>query len=127
VRASDAMRGCRAASAAAAVLSLAAATAHAETITLRWRYAAPERVAGFRVHTGPAAGQYTKTVDVGRPTPDAAGVFSARIDVADAEPTHIAVSAYDASGAESPPSSDWARAASAGAPSRPGRPQVVEP
>ncbi len=127
MRASDAMRDCRAGLAAAAVLSLAAAAARAETITLRWRYPAPERVAGFRVHTGPAAGQYTKTVDVGRPTADAAGVFSARIDVADAGPTHLAVSAYDAHGAESPPSSDWARPASAGAPSRPGRPQVVEP
>ena len=127
VRSADAKRGCLPALAAAAALSLAAATGRAETITVRWRYPATERVAGFRVHTGPAPGRYTQTVDVGRPTPDAAGVFSARIEVADGEPTHLAISAYAANGEESPRSNDWARAASAAAPSRPGRPQVVEP
>jgi hypothetical protein len=127
VRGSDVKRSSLPALSAAVVLSLAALTARAETITLRWRYAAPERIAGFRVHTGPAAGQYTRTVDVGQPAPDADGVFSARVDVADGEPTHLAVSAYDANGVESPLSGDREHAASASAPSQPGRPEVVEP
>ena len=127
MRGSDVKRGSLPTLSAVAVLSVAALAARAETITLRWRYAAPERIAGFRVHTGPAAGQYTRTVDVGRPAPDAGGVFSARVDVADGEPTHLAVSAYDANGVESPLSGDREHAASAGAPTRPGRPEVVEP
>jgi len=104
-----------------------AAGASAETITLSWRYPEAERVAGFRVHLGPAPGQYTRSVDVGRPSADAAGVFRARLEVPDGETTHLAISAYDARGAESPRSQDQARASSTAAPGRPGRPELVAP
>ena len=124
---SEARRGRWTALSAAAALALAALAARAETITLRWRYAAPERIVGFRVHTGPAAGQYTHSIDVGRPAQDAHGVYHAEVEVADGEATHLAVSAYDARGVESPPSADRLHPAAPGAPSKPGRPEVVEP
>jgi hypothetical protein len=105
-------------------LAATAAAARAETVVLRWRHAAPARVVGFRAHVGSAPGAYTRTIDLGRPAPDAAGVYRATIEVADGEGTHLAVSAYDESGRESAPSNEWSRAPALG---RPGRPQVVEP
>jgi hypothetical protein len=108
----------------AAALAAPAGAAHAETVVLRWRHAAHAEVAGFRAHVGSAPGAYTRTIDLGRPTPDAAGVYRATVEVADGEGTHLAVSAYDASGRESAPSNEWERAPALG---RPGRPQVVEP
>jgi hypothetical protein len=111
--------------ACAAALCLVAAGARAETVTLRWRYPAPERVAGFRAHVDGASG--SRTIDLGRPAPDAAGVYRARVEIGDGERVHLAVSAYDESGAESPRSNEWARAASAPVLGTPGRPEVVEP
>jgi hypothetical protein len=100
------------------------ATANAETVVLRWRHAAPARVVGFRAHVGSAPGAYTRTIDLGRPAPDAAGIYRATIELADGEGAHLAVSAYDEGGHESSPSNDWARGPALG---RPGRPQVIEP
>jgi hypothetical protein len=104
-------------------------------VTVRWRYAAPERVAGFRLHLGPAPGQYTRTLDVGKPRPDADGVFRVRIEVPDHEATFVAVTAYDVRGAESPHSNETVRATAPERPEgaapaglgTPGRPEVVRP
>jgi hypothetical protein len=114
---------------AAAALSgfLVAERASAETITLRWRYAAHERAAGYRVHIGSAPGRYERSIDVGRPTPDADGVLRARVEVEDGVRSYLAVSAYDSAGRESAPSGEWARLSSRGAPRAPGRPEVVAP
>jgi hypothetical protein len=106
---------------------IVAAAARAETVTLRWRHPAPERVAGFRAHLGRAPGLYTRTVDLGRPTPDAEGVYRARVEVEDGERTHLAISAYDESGRESVRSNEWARSSTAPVLGTPGRPEVVEP
>lgn len=123
----DRKRGRLSALAVCAALCLSAAPVRAETVTLRWRYPAPDRVAGFRAHVGPAAGAYTRTIDLGRPTPDAAGVFRARIEVDDGERAHLAVSAYDETGRESARSNEWARTSAVPVLGTPGRPQVVEP
>jgi len=113
---------------------VAAGPAMARDITVRWRYAAPERVAGFRLHLGPAPGQYTRTVDIGKPLPDAEGVFRVRIEVADDGATFVAVSAYDGRGGESPLSNEGVRALAPGtdpatkpALGTPGRPELAEP
>lgn len=127
MQARDPKRRRLAALAACVALLGVAAPARAETVTLRWRHPAPERVAGFRAHLGSAPGVYTRTVDLGRPTPDADGVYRARVEVGDAERTHLAVSAYDEDGRESPRSNEWARASRAPVLGTPGRPEVVEP
>ena len=127
MRATGSRRGRRCARIALAVFALAAATARAETITLRWRHSAPERAAGFRAHLGSAPGAYTRSIDLGRPKPDAEGVFRAQIEVADGVPSYVAISAYDASGNERTRSNEWARSPGAPPLGRPGRPQVVGP
>jgi len=120
-------RGRLSALAVCAALCLAAPAVQAETITLRWRHPAPERVVGFRAYVGRAPGDYTRTIDLGRPTPDAAGVYRARVEVDDGERTHLAVSAYDEAGQESARSNEWARSSTVPVLGMPGRPQVVEP
>lgn len=97
---------------------------HAETVELRWRHSAPAQVVGFRAHVGTASGVYTRTIDLGRPAPDGAGVYRATVELPDGQGTHLAVSAYDESGRESAPSNEWRRAPALG---QPGRPQVIEP
>jgi hypothetical protein len=112
-----------------------AAAADARSITVRWRYEEPDRAAGFRVHVGSEPGLYTRTIDVGKPTPDADGVFHATIEVPDHERTFLAVSAYGDRGEESPRSNEGVRAPLAGEAERdaarglgtPGRPRVVRP
>jgi hypothetical protein len=101
-----------------------ASPALAETVVLRWRHPAPGRVVGFRAHVGSAPGAYTRTIDLGRPAPDAAGVYRASVELEEGEGSHVAVSAYDESGRESPASNEWARSPALG---RPGKPRVVEP
>ena len=125
MRGTDRKRCSLPALAAVPLALLLAAPGVAETVTLRWRYAAPERVAGFRVHVG-TAGAGGRSIDVGRPIPDAAGVYRASVEVTDGETARLSVSAYDAAGTESPRSNEWLRAA-AGALGTPGRPQVVDP
>jgi hypothetical protein len=133
---SESQRSRRVLAGVALGLGLAAASAaDARSITLRWRYPAPERAAGFRVHVGSTPGVYTRTIDVGKPAPDAEGVYRVRIDVADHEPTFLAVSAYGERGEESARSQETLRApvpseGEPGAAQRlgtPGRPRVVGP
>ena len=88
-------------------LLLGAAHAHAATITLQWT--APtqnldgsplEQPAGFRLYRGSAAGTYTTWQDVGALTQ------TTLTDLPDDSVTHVAVTAYTASGTESPLSTD---------------------
>lgn len=110
---------------AALSLSLASATAvRAEGVTLRWRHAASTPAAGFRVHFGKSPAVLPHSIDLGRLEPDADGVFRARVELPDGEPVYVAISAYDAKGAESPRSRAWLHAPALGAP---GRPEVVDP
>ena len=114
-----------------------AAVAEARSITVRWRFPAPERAAGFRVHVGAAPGAYTHTVDVGKPMPDAGGVYEASVEVPDTGSAFVAVSAYGERGEESPRSNEIVRTPSdaseplpaAPAPElgTPGQPRVVRP
>ena len=124
MRQTGSRHGRRSASAALAVALGAVTAAQADTVTLHWRHAAPARAAGFRVHFGEAPNALTHSIDVGQLRPDAEGVFRARVELPDGEPVYVAVSAYDASGAESPLSKTWRRVPGLGAP---GRPVVVDP
>ena len=124
MRQTGSRRGRWSASAALAAAVAAATAVHADTVTLRWRYAAPARVAGFRVHFGKSPDALTHSIDLSQLRPDAAGIFRARVELPDGEPVYVAVSAYDASGAESPRSTAWLRTPGLGAP---GRPAVVDP
>ena len=118
---------------ALALCLLTAGAAEARSITVRWRFVAPERAAGFRVHLGPAPGRYTRTLDVGKPAPDREGIYQVIVEVPDHEPTFVSVSAYGEHGEESPRSNESLRAPAptddeAGARlGTPGRPQLVEP
>jgi hypothetical protein len=113
--------------AASLALLLSPQSADAEIVTLRWRHPTPARVTGFRVQIHAASGGAHETIDVGLPTPDAAGIFHAQIEVPDDAPSVLSVSAYDAAGIESASSNEWLRAPLEAAIGTPGRPEVVEP
>ena len=112
---------------------VAALPADARSISVSWRYAAPERVAGFRVYLGSAPGRYTRTIDVGRPTADASGTYHVSVEVADDEPSYLAVTAYGAGGEESARSNETLRSPEPASPGAeagtrigtPGQPRVV--
>ncbi len=79
----------------AAAFVLAAATpALARNELLRWTHPNPNGVQGFRVHYGPSSRQYTKSVDVGLPQPDAAGVYVYDLVVPNAATIYVSVTAY---------------------------------
>ncbi len=82
---------------------LLAASAEARVVTLRWTDAnpAPSPVGGFRLHVGTSSRTYTTTLDLGRPTPDAGGVFSASATVPDGVQAYVALSAYEIGGRQS--------------------------
>ena len=110
---------------AALALSLALGTsAQAESVTLRWWHATSTPAAGFRVHFGGSPAVLPHSIDLGHLEPDAEGVFRARVELPDGEPVYVAISAYDANGAESPRSRAWLHSPALGTP---GRPEVVDP
>jgi hypothetical protein len=80
------------ATAALAVLA-AAAPASARTERIRWRYPAPDRVEGFKIHIGQVSGAYGKVVDVGKPARNG-NVYEADVEVPDLAVMFVAVSAY---------------------------------
>jgi hypothetical protein len=80
--------------------ALLADPAAARVEKIRWKYPAPERVAGFKVHVGTEAGSYGMVVDVGKPSPSQ-NVYSYELEMEDAAIVFVAISAYTASGAES--------------------------
>jgi hypothetical protein len=114
----------RAAALGLALSLVGAGASHAESVTLRWKHAASTLAAGFRVHFGKSPAVLPHSIDLGRVAPDADGVFQARVELPDGEAVYVAISAYDANGAESPRSRAWLRSPALGTP---GRPTVVEP
>ena len=79
----------------ALTLLVAAGTAQARTETFRWLdpNPLPSPVVAFRIHLGSSSGNYTTVLDVGLPTPDGSGVYSASTDVPDAAVVYVAMTA----------------------------------
>ena len=77
-----------------ALFAIAAADpAAARTERIRWKYPAPDRVGGFRVHVGPESGAYGQVIDAGKPTPSG-NVYEYGLEVADDAVVFVAISAY---------------------------------
>ena len=72
------------------------AEASARTETLRWRHAEPATVAGFRVHWRTAGSTSYRIESVGKPTPDAQGIYSYSVVVDDGVDVYLAMTAYNA-------------------------------
>ncbi len=72
-----------------------AATAQARTETFRWLdpNPLPSPVTSFHIYWGTSSGDYTMFIDVGLPTPDENGVFSASTDVPDDAIVYVAMTA----------------------------------
>lgn len=83
-----------------------AGTAEARTETLRWAHPNPGAVSGFRAYKGSTSGSYTTTIELGKPTPDASGVFSFPLSLGDTESAYIVLRAYDAGNNLSTPSNE---------------------
>jgi len=79
---------------------LIAGPAFAEQVTLTWDPVASPLLAGYRVHYGPAAGNYAWSVDAGNTTVLQVGSLT------EGATYHFAVTAYDATGGESAYSND---------------------
>jgi hypothetical protein len=110
---------------AAALAALGSARpAEAREEVVRWRYSAPGRVTGFRIHVGTTPGTYTQVIDAGKPARNDAGIYVRRIDVANAATVYVAVSAYDGQ-QESPLSNTTVRAGVVTPP--PGNPPPANP
>jgi len=86
-----------------ALLILLAASAEARVVTLRWTdpNPAPSPAAGFRAHVGTSSRTYGAAIELGKPTPDASGVYSASATVPDGVTAYVAVSALGATGNQS--------------------------
>ncbi len=107
-----------------------AGTAEARTETLRWAHPNPSAVTGFRAYKGSSSGNYTTTIELGKPTPDASGVFSFPLSLGDTESAYIVLRAYDASNNLSSPSNErlYAPAGTSTSPlGAPGTPSLVLP
>lgn len=85
----------------AVALSLALGqAAEARVETLRWSHSRVADVDGFKIHTGPSAGSYPTTINVGKPS-SSNGVFSYNLNVSDSATVYVAVTAYGAGFLES--------------------------
>ena len=77
-----------------ALLAMATADpAAARTERIRWKYSAPERAQGFKVHVGTESGVYGQVIDVGKPTPSG-NVYEYGLEVADDVDVFVVISAY---------------------------------
>ncbi len=83
-------------------LVLVATGALAASVTLAWDPVSSPALAGYVVHSGPAAGNYTTRIDVGNVTTRAVA------NLAEGATYHFAVTAYDATGTQSSFSNDVA-------------------
>jgi PKD repeat protein len=81
---------------------LVATRAFAGSVTLAWDPVTSPALAGYVLHSGPAAGNYTTKIDVGNVTSRAIA------NLAEGATYHFAVTAYDASGTQSSFSNDVA-------------------
>ena len=68
-------------------------------VTIAWDKSPGSKIVGYHVHSGPKGGEFDQVDDVGNQT-------SVRVRVNSGEPRRFAVSAYTASGKESPISED---------------------
>jgi hypothetical protein len=85
-----------------------AGTAQARTETLRWTHSAPNDVVNFEAYFGSQPGSYDNVVNLGKPTPDANGVYTATIEVGSGD-VYIALRAVGALSTQSPLSNERAR------------------
>jgi hypothetical protein len=88
-------------------------TAQAREETLRWTHSAPADVVTFEAHFGSQAGNYDQVMDLGKPNPDASGIYSATIEVGDGD-VYISLRAVGALSAQSPLSNERVREGSTG-------------
>jgi len=84
-------------------LLLATGSAQARLATIQWTdpNPAPSPVTNFRLHVGTTSGSYGAIVDLGLPTPNASGVFTASANVPDDVDVYIVMTAFEVSGLES--------------------------
>lgn len=85
-----------------AAQAIGAASAWARTEAVRFTHASPQDVVRFEALVGDAAGSYSETIDLGKPTPDGQGVYTGSVVVTDARSVYIAVRAVGASISSSP-------------------------
>ncbi len=100
----------RLAAVVALVVLFEATSAAARTETLRWTEPPGQSVARFEVLMGSAPGNWSDTQDLGLPNMDVNGVYSADIQVPDADDVYVAVRAIGTNGLESAPSNAQLRA-----------------
>lgn len=78
---------------AGALCLVFSSVAEARTENLRWTHPNPGEVQAFRVHLGAAPRSYTQTINIGLPTPDAAGVYTYSLQVPDGAVLFVAITA----------------------------------
>jgi len=100
--------------------------AEARVEAVRWRYSAPGRVSGFRIHVGATPGNYTQVIDAGKPQRNANDVYTYQVNVADNTTVYVAVSAYDGQ-QQSPLSNVTTRPGAAPPPPPPANPPPGNP
>jgi hypothetical protein len=74
---------------------LPADAAFARTETIRWTHPDAARVTAFQIRIGSASGNYTSTVNAGKPTPSG-GVYSTTVTVADGATAYAVIQATNA-------------------------------
>ncbi len=77
------------------LMALAPVAAQAGSVTLAWDPVTTAAVAGYRLHYGPSAGNYTASIDVGNTTSRTVQ------NLTDGATYHFAATAYDSAGASS--------------------------
>ena len=74
-------------------LSASAVQAQTRTETLRWQHDEAERVTQYQAEVGNAPGSYNRSIDLGLPTPNGSGIYSADISVGATEDVYIVLRA----------------------------------
>ena len=87
-------------------LLLVAGVASAREEVLRWTHPDASGLARFQALVGSSPGNYGAPISLGLPQPDAQGVYSASISVADDANVYVAMQAVDSAGVASFPSNE---------------------
>ena len=121
-----ARRGLRSVPLAVALFLMASTLASARTETLRWTHNDPSSVAEFVIYYGSSSANYTTVITVPPLQPDAQGIFTFGISVADDATIFVALTAVDDTGMESGYSNESMRGLGSGpAIGKPGTPYVI--
>lgn len=80
---------------------LLASGAQARSEILRWTHPSPASVRSFEAHYGSSSSALGQAVNLGKPVPDASGIYSASIQVADDQDVYVAVRAIGTDGSQS--------------------------